>query len=290
MPFAFPANALYVVGIATVFSLVSICARLAYDAGSNALTIVTMRTLFASVLLVLLLNARRVDWKLPRHERNWALGLGAALALGTFLLNRAIQEIPVTIAILIFYTYPPLTSVLSWVTGTERFSLRVLLTVVLAFVGLALALQVKGGALDAGGLAYAVGASATWGVLMYLTGRKFRGGDSRPRTLHMMLSSATLFIVVCAATGEVAFPTTPKGWLGFAGVPFTYSIAIIGTMAAVSAIGAMKTSFYMNFEPISTIIFSALVLDQYMTPLQLFGALLVVVALSIFKLPPAAPV
>lgn len=288
MPFAFPVNAVYVLGVATVFSLVSICARLAYDAGSNALTIVTMRTLFAGVLLVVLLNSRGVAWKLPRRERNWALALGAVLALGTFLLNKAIQEIPVTIAILIFYTYPPLTSVLSWVTGTERFSLRVLLTVVLAFVGLAFALQVKGGALDPVGLAYAVGASVTWGVLMHMTGRHFRGGDSRPRTLHMMLSSAMLFIVACAVTGEVALPTTPTGWLGFAGVPFTYSIAIIGTMAAVSAIGAMKTSIYMNFEPIATIVLSALVLEQYMTPLQLFGALLVVIALSVFKLPPRA--
>ncbi len=288
MPFAFPVNAVYVLGVATVFSLVSICARLAYDAGSNALTIVTMRTVFAGVLLVVLLNSRGVAWKLPRRERYWALALGAVLALGTFLLNRAIQEIPVTIAILIFYTYPPLTSVLSWITGTERFSLRVLLTVVLAFVGLAFALQVKGGVLDPAGLACAVGASVTWGVLMYMTGRQFRGGDSRPRTLHMMLSSAMLFIVVCAVTGEVALPTTPTGWLGFAGVPITYSIAIIGTMVAVSAIGAMKTSIYMNFEPIATIVFSALVLDQYMTPLQLFGALLVIIALSVFKLPAPA--
>lgn len=289
MPFAFPVNAVYVLGVATVFSLVSICARLAYDAGSNALTIVTMRTVFAGVLLVVLLNARGVAWKLPRRERYWALALGAVLAAATFMLNKAIQEIPVTIAILIFYTYPPLTSVLSWITGAERFSLRVLTTLVLAFVGLALALQVKGGALDGAGLAYAVASSVSWGILMYVTGRKFRGGDSRPRTLHMMLSSALLFIVVCAVTGEVALPTTPAGWLGFAGVPFTYSIAIIGTMAAVSAIGAMKTSIYMNFEPIATIVFSALVLDQYMTPLQLFGALLVVIALSVFKLPPPAP-
>jgi drug/metabolite transporter (DMT)-like permease len=104
----------------------------------------------------------------------------------------------------------------------------------------------------------------------------------------MMLSPAALFALACLYTGDVAFPATFKGWIGFAGVPLTYSLAIIGTMAAVSAVGAMKTSFYLNFDPVATIVLAALVLDQYMTPIQLAGAVLVIVATSIFRTPAAA--
>lgn len=282
---ALTVNAVFVLGMAVVFSLVSNCARLAYDSGSNPLTVVALRTPFVGIALWLYLRARGVSWRLPRVERNRALALGALLAFQTLVLNKALAIIPVSIAILIFYTYPLLTSIASWVTGTERFSLRVAITLVIAFCGLALALQVKGGPLNGTGLAYAFAGSFGWAALMYLTGRVFRGGDSRPRTLHMMVSAGTLFLLACVVTGDVAFPATQKGWVGFVSVPFVYSIAIIGTMAAVSAIGAMKTSFYMNFEPVATILFSALILQQFMTVTQLAGAGLVVVALLVFRMP-----
>lgn len=278
-------NAAYVLGIAVVFSLVSIFTQLAFDSGSNALTVVTLRSLFAGAALWAFLIARRIPWRLPPAERSRSLALGALLAFSTFAVNKSIELIPVSIAMLIFYTYPLLIGIVSWLTGMERFSLRVATMLVLAFSGLALALQVKGGPLNVSGLAYAMSAAVSWGALMYLTGRVFGGKDSQPHTLHMMLSSATLFVLASVFTGDVALPATLKGWIGFAGVPLTYSIAIIGTMAAVSAIGAMKTSFYMNFDPVATIIFAALVLDQYMTPVQLAGAGLVIIALSVFKTP-----
>ena len=150
---------------------------------------------------------------------------------------------------------------MSWLTGIERFSLRVATTLVLAVSGLALALQVEGGPLSASGLIYAASAAVSWGALMYLTGRVFGGKDSQQHALYMMLSSTMLFLLACAFTGDVRLPATLKGWIGFAGVPLAYSVAIIGTMAAVSAIGAMKTSFYMNFDPVATIVFAALILD-----------------------------
>ena len=278
-------NAAYVIGVAVVFSLVSIFARLAFDAGSNPLTVVTLRSVFTAAVLLTLYRARGVPWGLPPARRNASLALGALLAFSTFAVNKSIEAIPVAIAMLIFYTYPLLIGVASWVTGTERFSLRDAAALVLAFAGLALTLQVEGGPLAVSGLAYSVSAAVSWGALLYLSGRVFGEDESRSHTLHMTLSSAAIFVLACAFTGDVALPATAKGWIGFAGVPLTYCIAIVGTMAAASAIGAMRTSFYMNFDAVSTIVLAALVLDQYLSAIQLFGAALVVVALFIFKAP-----
>ena len=278
---------MHVLGIAAVFSLVSVCARIAYDAGSNALTVITIRIAFVASVLWLFLRARRISWQLPYNDRKRALALGALLALSTWALNKALEIIPVAIAILIYFTYPLLTGIASWVSGTERFSGRVAIALVLAFSGVALTLQIADGTLSIAGLLYAVAASAGWGTLLYQTGRSFHGGDSRPRTLHMMLSAAALLVGVCALTGDVSVPIGLRGWIGFAAVPFLYGVAIVGTMAAVNAIGAVKTSFYMNFEPVATIFFSALVLDQHMSPIQLAGGALVVLALSIYRTPTA---
>jgi len=278
-------NAAYVIGVAVVFSLVSILSRLAFDAGSNPLTVVTLRSVFTAAALWGLYRARRIPWGLPPGRRNASLALGALLAFSTFAVNKSIEAIPVAIAMLIFYTYPLLIGVASWLTGTERFSPRVAAALVLAFAGLALTLQVEGGPLAAAGLAYSVAAALSWGALIYLSGRVFGEDESRAHTLHMTLSSTAIFVLACAFTGDVALPATAKGWIGFAGVPLTYCIAIVGTMAAASAIGAMRTSFYMNFDAVATIVLAALVLDQHLSAIQLFGAALVVVALFIFKAP-----
>ncbi|MCX7152968.1 MAG: EamA family transporter, partial [Proteobacteria bacterium] len=56
-----------------------------------------------------------------------------------------------------------------------------------------------------------------------------------------------------------------------------------------AGLGPMRTSFYMNFEPIVSIALAALVLGQTLTALQLVGAALVVVSLVIFRPPPKAP-
>jgi drug/metabolite transporter (DMT)-like permease len=278
----------FVLLVATVYSLMSVCARLAYDAGSNALTVVALRSTLVGLALWAFLSARGIPCRLPPRDRWRALALGAVLAFGTFTLNKAIEVIPVTIAILIFYTYPLLTSILAWFTGTERFSLRVVVSLLLAFIGFALTLQFKAGPLSYAGLAYASVGAIGWGLLMFLSGRFFPGGDSRPRTLHMLLSAAALFALACALTGDIALPGTSKGWVGFVSTPLCYSFTIIGTMAAVSAIGAMKTSFYLNFEAVTTILFSAVILDQYLTAVQFVGAMLVILALTIFKMPAAS--
>ncbi len=81
------------------------------------------------------------------------------LALSTWALNKALEIIPVAIAILIYYTYPLLTGIASWLSGTERFSARVAITLVLAFSGVALTLQVADRPLSIAGLTYAIAAS-----------------------------------------------------------------------------------------------------------------------------------
>lgn len=61
-------------------------------------------------------------------------------------------------------------------------------------------------------------------------------------------------------------------------------------MAAVSAVGAMKTCFNLNFDPVATIVLAALVLGQNITPIRLAGAVLVIVAICIFRTPAAKTV
>ena len=121
---------------------------------------------------------------------------------------------------------------------------------------------------------------------MYLSGWMLGGRKSQTHTLHMIMSATGIFVLACVITGDVVLPATTSGWIGFAGAPLAYFVAIVGTMTAISVLGAVRTGFFMNFEAVGLILFAALILEQYMNPLQLLGAALVIVSMFVFNASP----
>jgi drug/metabolite transporter (DMT)-like permease len=92
-----------------------------------------------------------------------------------------------------------------------------------------------------------------------------------------------IFVVVIAVTGGLNLPDSPAGWTGIVGLPFFYAFGMIGLFVAITTLGPVKTGFYMNFEPIATVILAAVFLKQYLAPIQLAGAALVIAALFLFR-------
>jgi drug/metabolite transporter (DMT)-like permease len=116
-----------------------------------------------------------------------------------------------------------------------------------------------------------------------LTGHYFHGRDSRPANFWMTLTAAVIFVVVIAVTGALQLPASPAGWTGIVGLPFFYAFGMIGLVVAITTLGPVKTGFFMNFEPIATVILAAIILGQYLAPIQLAGAALVIAALFLFR-------
>jgi drug/metabolite transporter (DMT)-like permease len=62
-----------------------------------------------------------------------------------------------------------------------------------------------------------------------------------------------------------------------------YAFAMIGIFAASARFGAMRSAFWLNFEPVASVLLAALILGQTLAPVQLAGAALVVSALFLFR-------
>jgi drug/metabolite transporter (DMT)-like permease len=263
--------------------MVGICTGLALGAGANPLTVVTLRTVGTVAVFIAWFRLTGIALQLARRERLIALALGLPLCLNNYLVNAAMAEIPVPLAVLIFYLWPAITSVVSWLLGRERFRWTSLAGLVAAFAGLALALNVDFTAAQAYGVWCAFGASFAWSAVYLLMGHWFAGRDTQVPTLYMTLTAATVFVAACVITGAVALPQRPSGWAGVLGVPFFYAFGMIGIFWASARLGAVRTGFFMNFEPIAAIVLAALILDQVLAPVQLAGAALVIAALYLFR-------
>jgi drug/metabolite transporter (DMT)-like permease len=264
---------------AAAFALSNASASLAYQSGSNALTVAAFRFVLPTVVLVLWLSLRGVPLRLPARAGWITVALGALTAAYTWALLSAIGAIPLALAILVFYLFPLVAAVVLAVFGWEQFRWPTVAAIVLAFAGLALALDPRGGNLDLEGVALALAAAIGLGIIIAVSSRVFRSGDSRPVTLHMAAVAGVLLIALCIARDGFAPPQTGLGWAGFFGTSVLYAFAMISFFIAISMIGPVRTSLLSYAEPVIAAGLGLMMLGEVLAPVQIAGIALVVVAL-----------
>src|SRR6185312_15675401 len=159
------------------YAVANISATLAYQGGSNPMTVAATRFLVPTVALLLWLRLTGVSLVLPRRDTLLAILLGLVTAVYTWALLRSFSALPFALAVLIFYLFPLLAAVIAAVFGWEKFNWKIGAAIVLALVGLALALGVRGGNLDAGGIVLSLIAAVGLAVVIVVSSRLFGGGD-----------------------------------------------------------------------------------------------------------------
>lgn len=270
--------------VAVAFASNVTAARLAFDAGTTPLTMNVARIVVSAVILFALLKVTGVCMALPRRTRLIALGLGVVMFFYQFAILSAVAIIPLALAILIFYTFPIMTSIYSWVSGREPVTAFGVAAVVVAFVGLVLALDIQGGSLHPAGVILAFLAALGLTIMLQFNHRLVGAGDSRPVTLTMAVSATVTGAVMLALTGEIALPQSPTGWIAFNATTLLYSFAIIGMYIALTMIGPMRMAMTMNLEPVISMLFGVFLLGQVLSPLQVFGGALVISGVLMVRL------
>jgi drug/metabolite transporter (DMT)-like permease len=266
------------------FAANSTAAKLAYEGGSNPLTYLSLRSALAAALVLTIILVLDRSTKMPWRRRLAAIGLGAILTVYSYGLLAAIQFIPVALAVLIFYTFPLLTSIYMWISGRERPTWLSVGAILVAFFGLALALDVTSGQLNLEGVALAIMAALGITVVVVLNNRLVGTDDSRPITLHMMLSAMTLFVVITLVLGDFALPQTGLGWTGILVGTSAYAFAIVTIFIAMSYAGAVPAALSLNLEPVASMFFGFVILGQTLSALQISGAALVIAAVLSVRL------
>ena len=266
------------------FAANSTAAKIAYEGGTNPLTFLTLRSTLAAILVLLIILANRRSLRMPLPRRLAAFALGGILAIYSYGTLGSIQFIPVALAILILYTFPLLTSVYTWISGQERPTIKSVGALLVAFFGLILALDIRGGELNLTGVGLAAMAAMGLTTVIILNNKLVGSGDSQPITFHMMLSASVVFAVVTWIAGDYALPQTMSGWAGFIIGPSAYAAAIVTVFIAISLAGPAPTAMSMNVEPVASLTFGFLILGQALNGMQIFGAALVIAAVLSLRL------
>ncbi len=267
--------------VATSFATGSVLAGLAFRHGSEALTVTTVRAVVATIVLFIVLRLSGRPLALPPRERTMAFALGTLVAFYSWALYKAVELMPVSLAVLVFYLYPLLTGIVTWVSGAERFTLRAAGALALAFLGLTLALDLRSGTIAPLGVLAALGGAVGFTAQLLLSSRLMGRSAPQPVTLHMLASAAAIYIVISLALDNFVAPRDAIGWTAMGGTSLVYTVGAIGLYSAIALLGPMKVSLFLNSEPIISMVLGFLLLDQRLAPIQILGAACVIAAITL---------
>ena len=281
-------GSLVALGSAVTFALNLVLARLAYDAGANIHALNLGRAVLFLVAILIWLRIARQPLGLPRRAAVLSFALGVLLCAEMYLLLGAILFIPVSLTVLIMYSYPLLLAALTWATGREPVSVARIAALVAAFAGLGLALAAPADTPDWRGLALAGAAAVTLGALLVVSERTMAGRDNRVVMLYMMAATSAIVGLLSLAVVELAWPAggagSGPGWLAFGGSIVSYVLATFLLFTAVSMIGPLRTAAIDNTSPVWALLFGLWLIGETLAPRQMLGVALMVAALVVLQI------
>jgi drug/metabolite transporter (DMT)-like permease len=188
--------------------------------------------------------------------------------------------IPVSLAVLIFYTFPFFVAIISRFTENEPIPIIRLVVIIIAFIGLALALEVQSVAsLNWRGITYAFLAAIGCALLVTISSHTMRTADPQAVNFHCLAAGTVLFVVFLLISGGPARFVTQAGWLKLCVSSLTLGVGYVTFFAGLEIIGPFKTAMLMNMEPVTTVILAAILLGERLSSVQLLGAGLVIVGI-----------
>jgi drug/metabolite transporter (DMT)-like permease len=272
--------------LACMFGANHVAARVALDHGVDVATAVAVRSLATAAVVALIVAANRVSLRLsPRHWRIMP-AIGLLVSVQSLCLYASVARIPVGLALLAFNTYPLWTALAAFVIYRQVPQRAVLIAMPLILFGLALALDVSGAAAGVGasmhwqriggGVAFAVAAAASFGLVLALTQHEVADLDGRLRTVITMLIVGVLALIGALAQGGLHWPDAIAGWWGLVALSVLYGTAFTVLFTLLPKLGVVGNSPILNVEPVAALLMAWLILGQSIAPVQWVGALLVV--------------
>ncbi|MGH7041408.1 MAG: DMT family transporter [Acetobacteraceae bacterium] len=269
---------------AVSFGCSDVLGKIVFADGAAPLTVGALRGVIGVGIVLAWLRAAPPPVAHRSGQRWIAYGLGLLFAANIWGVLKAIELVPVPIAILTYFVYPLLTGLVGAALGIEPLGLAGLAAAVVAFGGLALMIGAAPEGLAPLGLACAVGAALCRVVTLLVAKARLTGADSRLTTWYSLLSSCAALLAIAAVTDTWDMPRSALGWGAFAGISVFGTISILALFASAVRIGAFRTALVMNLEPVVSTLLSILVLGEIVTPLQMAGGATMIGALVAFQL------
>jgi drug/metabolite transporter (DMT)-like permease len=252
-----------------LFSAKAVVVKLAYRHGVDAVTLLTLRMLFAAPFFALALAwSSRGRPRLTRRDHVKLVTLGVlgyyAASYFDFL---GLQYVSAGLERLILYLYPTIVVLISVLFLRRRFSRADALALTLAYAGILAAFwhdASLGGDRVVLGSALVFGSAVTYALYLVLGGELVhRVGAIRLTSYAILVSAAAVLLQFMLLNPWSAFnQPAPVYWLSAVNGLFCTVLPAFAVMLAIERIGAGYTSMVAMSGPVATILLAWVLLDE----------------------------
>ena len=269
---------------AAAFAIADVTGKIVLNDGMDVLTLSTFRGLFSVAFPLIWLRIGAPPVPHTPRQRWIALGVGVLFSGIVFGIFKAIEAMPVPVAILSYFIYPLMTGIVASLLGMERLGWQGLTAAIVAFLGLTLTLGAQPGGVALAGVGFAVGAALCRVAVLLITRAHLHHADSGLTTWYSILSSTGIFAAASLLTWTWHGPHTAYGLFAMILLSLSTVIAVLALFVSIKRIGPFRSALIMNLEPLLATIISAPVLGELITPVQAAGGAIMLAALVAFQL------
>lgn len=262
------------------FSSGTLLSPTVYAAGGSAAAIVVVRLSIILPVFFLFAVATKRPIVLPPRQRYVAFALGILTAFQTLVIFTSFRYVPISLAILIEYTYPLLVLIAMRVLFGEGLTWARLAAMAVALTGLSLALGVDPSKVHPVGVALAALSAVGVATRLIASSRFLRSADVIRLLIHMQVAGLSVALPLFALLGQLHFPQTFEGAAALGGMAVFNGFGVFLALKALTLIGPTRTAMAQAMESVFTVTFAGLLLGESLSPQKILGAAMVIGAVA----------
>ncbi len=260
-------------------------AKLAFQGGSNPITVIAIRALTGVVLLGGYIVLSKGTIALPRHILPAVACTCISAALMNYTFYMALLYLDISLTTLIIFAHPLVIAYYFHFRGVSRLTMFRIFWGLAAFAGLGLALAVEFANISTIGLLLAAASGIFATIMVIAMTHASRAIGALSTSFHISFWSLLIFIAVIGLTGDLQLPITTLGWFSSIGNGVAYITAYITFLVAARLIGTSRASMLTFMEPLTTIMLAAMLFGERLSATQWYGVTLVAFGLLVMEAP-----
>lgn len=268
----------------TAFGFMPIFAKIAYNNGSNATTLLAFRFLLAAIMLSIYFYIKKIFLNINKKQLYIILLVGLLGYTSTgIVLFLSYNYISVGLATTMHFVYPAVVIVLNYIIYKETLTKNKILALLISLIGVYVLIGINSNEINLKGAFLALLSGFTFaGCVMGINHPELKKLDNSVQVFYFSVCASAVFFIFSIFTGQLVLQLNIYILFSYIGISLISTIiSIVLFIKAVKIIGASSASILGTFEPIVSIIMGIILFNEQLSFTIIVGTLLILAAVFI---------
>ena len=272
---------LFALGAGVFFGIIGPLTKTAYNLGAGVGLAIFLRYLVALIIISPVIPRQKNLLFVYKNNIKYFLLITSGSILLTIGLLLSVKYIDVSLAIIVFCTYPIIVLMISIFITKEKIQNSLKILFITTFLGLFLALSPSFENLNLLGVIFALIASCGASIMIVVNQTMAKRNITAIQiNIFINLVNTIFFLIILSLFFSIDFNIDFKAF-GILMIPsLSYAIALFLQLLAIPRIGQTKTALFLYLEPITGIFGAIILLNEVLNNTQIIGTTIVILSLA----------